>query len=62
VVFGSSTHDYPQRIRYALQPDGTLLGQTEGVVKGRRRVEDFPYARVACDMPATGANEREIHP
>jgi len=62
VVFGSGTQDYPQRVRYTLQPDGSLLGQAEGVVKGRRRVEDFPYSRVPCDGPAIRPADREINP
>lgn len=62
VVFGSGAQDYPQRVRYTLRPDGSLLGQAEGVVKGRRRVEDFPYSRVACDVPATRPLDREGSP
>ena len=62
VVFARATQDYPQRVRYALQPDGSLLGQAEGMVKGRRRVEDFPYVRVACDTPATAVHDRENRP
>ncbi|MFO1375411.1 MAG: DUF6265 family protein [Steroidobacteraceae bacterium] len=62
VVFGNGTQEYPQRVRYALQPDGSLLGQVEGVVKGRRRVEDFPYSRVPCDGPATRSAHREVKP
>jgi len=51
VVFDGDGRDYPQRVRYARQPDGSLLVQVAGIVKGRRRVDDFAYERVACDAP-----------
>ena len=62
VVFGGAGRDYPQRVRYERQPDGSLLVQVEGVVMGRRRVDDFPYDRVACDAPAVESTDREVTP
>ena len=62
VVFGGTGRDYPQRVRYARQPDGSLLVQVEGIVMGRRRVDDFPYGREACDAPAAESTDREVTP
>jgi hypothetical protein len=46
-VFENLQHDFPQRISYTLQPDGSLLAAIEGPGKDDkvRRVE-FPYKRV----------------
>lgn len=45
VVFANPTHDYPQRIIYQLQDDGTLLARIEGDVDGELRTVDFPLRR-----------------
>jgi hypothetical protein len=47
-IFENLRHDFPQRITYALKPDGTLLAAIEGPGKdGRTRRIEFPYRRVA---------------
>jgi Domain of unknown function (DUF6265) len=46
VVFENLAHDFPQRISYALQPDGSLLAAIEGTHNGQARRVEFPYRRV----------------
>lgn len=48
VAFSNPEHDFPQVIRYILQPDGSLLGRIEGEMEGRARVVDFPLRRTPC--------------
>lgn len=48
VVFENPTHDFPQRIRYRRQADGSVMARVEGVEKGQAKAEDFPYKKVAC--------------
>lgn len=46
-VFENLQHDFPQKITYALQPDGSLLASIEGPGKdGQVRRVEFPYRRV----------------
>jgi hypothetical protein len=46
VVFENQMHDFPQVIRYRLNPDGILLAVIEGTVRGKPRRVEFPYRRV----------------
>lgn len=39
-------NDFPQRVSYALQPDGSLLAWIEGEIGGKMRRVEFPYRRV----------------
>jgi hypothetical protein len=48
VVFENRAHDFPQRIIYRLQPNGSIAARIEGVEKGQARGVDFPLKRVAC--------------
>ena len=48
VVFENPTHDFPQRISYRRQPDGSLLARIEGELRGQPRAVEFPMRRVAC--------------
>lgn len=48
VVFENPAHDFPQRIIYRLQGDGSLAARIEGVAKGEARGVDFPMRRVTC--------------
>ena len=41
VVFENEAHDYPKRIRYRLEADGTLLARVEG----DGRAEEWRYTR-----------------
>lgn len=49
VIFENPDHDYPQRIIYRRQADGSLLGRIEGVDKGKERAVDYPMKRASCD-------------
>lgn len=48
IVFENPTHDFPQRISYRRQPDGSLLARIEGELRGQPRAVEFPMRRVAC--------------
>jgi len=46
-VFENKGHDFPQKIIYALQSDGSLIAKIEGLGKdGTTRRIEFPYKRV----------------
>jgi hypothetical protein len=45
VVFENPAHDFPQRIKYNLQPDGSLLAAIEGTQDGKARRVLFPFRR-----------------
>jgi hypothetical protein len=46
-VFENPQHDFPQKISYTLQPDGTLLAAIEGPGKdGQTRRIEFAYKRI----------------
>jgi hypothetical protein len=46
VIFENPTHEFPQRISYRLNPDGSLLAAIEGTVQGKVRRVEYPYRRV----------------
>jgi hypothetical protein len=48
-IFENPKHDFPQRVIYRLQADGSLLGRIEGVSKGKEKSVDFPMSRAPCD-------------
>jgi hypothetical protein len=48
VVFEDPAHDFPQRIAYERQTDGSLVARIEGEEKGKLRAVDFPMRRGAC--------------
>lgn len=48
VVFENPAHDFPQRILYRLEPDGSLVARIEGQQGGRPRGVDFRLQRRAC--------------
>ena len=48
VVFENPAHDFPQRITYMRNADGSLLAAIEGTVNGQSRRLEFPYSRAAC--------------
>jgi hypothetical protein len=43
IVFENPTHDFPQRIIYRRQADGTVTARIEGTLNGQPRGRDFPY-------------------
>lgn len=45
-VVENPTHDFPQRIGYALQPDGSLRAWIEGERGGKTRRIEFAYRRM----------------
>ena len=47
-VFENPEHDFPQRIIYRLQPDGSLLARIEGKNNGSERGIDYPMTRATC--------------
>jgi hypothetical protein len=49
VIFENPQHDFPQRVIYRLQSDGSLLGRIEGVSKGKEKSVDFPMIRARCE-------------
>jgi hypothetical protein len=48
VTFSNPAHDYPQRIIYRREADGSLFARVEGKAGGKDRHDDFKYARVPC--------------
>jgi hypothetical protein len=48
VVFENLAHDFPQRIIYRLQPDGSLYARIEGTRDGSVRGVDFPMKPATC--------------
>ena len=48
VVFENKAHDFPQRVIYRLQKDGSLLARIEGEEGGKAKGVDFPMQRAAC--------------
>lgn len=48
MVFENPKHDFPQRIVYRLQADGTLLARIEGKQDGKDEAVDFPMKRTQC--------------
>jgi len=47
-VFENAGLDFPRRISYRLQPDGSMVARVEGVVGPSPRSLDFAMKRVAC--------------
>jgi hypothetical protein len=43
VVFENAGHDFPQRIIYRRNADGTMTARIEGSTNGRQRGVDFSY-------------------
>ncbi len=48
-VFENPEHDFPQKIVYRLEDDGSLSAGIEGEVKGKRRSLTFNMKRDRCD-------------
>ena len=48
-VFENPQHDFPTRVIYGKQPDGSLLARIEGVMNGQKRGIDFPFKRAKCE-------------
>lgn len=48
-VFENLQHDFPQRVIYRLEADGTLFARVEATTNGKTRGIDYPYKRAKCD-------------
>jgi hypothetical protein len=48
VTFSNPQHDYPQRIIYRRNPDGSLFARVEGSVNGKQQHENVKYLPAAC--------------
>lgn len=48
-VFENPEHDFPQRVIYRLEKDGSLFARIEGVSRGKQRGVNFPMKRAKCD-------------
>jgi hypothetical protein len=48
-VFENPRTDFPQRVIYEKNEDGSLAARIEGEVNGKARAIDFPMRRVACE-------------
>lgn len=53
VVFENPQHDFPQRIIYRLNADGSLSARIEGTKGGETRAVDFPMRRAKCPEGTT---------
>ena len=47
VVFENLAHDFPQRVLYAIEPDGALRARIEGVAGGRERAVEWRFVKAA---------------
>ena len=55
-IFENPKHDFPTRIIYGQNPDGTLFARIEGKIKGKTQAVDFPFQRTTCEMKKEAAN------
>ena len=51
LVFANPAHDFPQRVIYRKLGTDSLIARIEGSRGGVIRGIDFPYRRVACNLP-----------
>jgi hypothetical protein len=49
VTFENPEHDFPQKIVYRLEKDGSLGARIEGTSKGKTKAIDFRMEKVSCD-------------
>ncbi|MDP1978003.1 DUF6265 family protein [Undibacterium sp.] len=48
VVFENPRPEFPQRVIYQLNADGSLLGRIEGKLKDQEKSIDFPVQKIPC--------------
>ncbi len=58
VVFENSAHDFPQRVIYRLEGDGSLAARIEGMKGGEARGVDFPMRPTRCPGGGGSAHEK----
>lgn len=49
VTFENPEHNFPQRIIYRLEKDGSLAARIEGTINGKKKAIDFRMKKVSCD-------------
>lgn len=49
VVFENLRPEFPQRVIYQLNTDGSLLGRIEGKAKDQEKGIDFPMQKISCN-------------
>lgn len=57
VSFENPEHDFPQRIIYKSNGDGTLPGRIEGVYEGEAVAVDFPMTGIDCGEFSRGKDK-----
>lgn len=62
VVFENAGHDYPQRIIYWMEGDGTLHARVEGIERGSERHEEWSWTRSDAPRPAPEASATSKKP
>ena len=50
-IFEDKEHDFPQRIIYTRNSDGSMLAAVEGSIRDRPRRNEFPMTRAVCAQP-----------
>lgn len=58
VVFENPAHDFPQRVIYRLERDGSLAARIEGMKGGEARGVDFPMRPTRCPGGGGSAHEK----
>ncbi len=53
VVFENPQHDFPTRIIYRRNADGSLLAAIEGTRNGQTKRVEYPYVPATCGRPQT---------
>jgi hypothetical protein len=48
-TFENPEHDFPQRVIYRLEPDGSWFARVEGTSNGKARGFDYPMKRGQCN-------------
>ncbi|MBI3730798.1 MAG: hypothetical protein HY254_21000 [Burkholderiales bacterium] len=49
IVFENPRPEFPQRVIYQLNTDGSLLGRIEGKMKDQEKGIDFPMLKISCN-------------
>jgi hypothetical protein len=49
ITFENPAHDFPQKVNYRLQEDGSLVATIEGVINGKKKRIGFPMRRERCE-------------
>lgn len=46
LVFENPAHDFPQKISYTLETEGSLMAEISGIVNGQQRARKFPMKKL----------------